>query len=186
MQYSVHLQILAGHNEDAYAYILNYIAHMVQRPGEKPKVALVFVSEPGCGKNIFWELLMKNLLGKSYYLQTANQDKIFCRFNSVISNKLVIMLDEAQGKVSFNNEETIKNFITAEDMPIEKKGVDGQVRLSNFVRLMIFSNNRTPIKIALGDRRFMVSKCSAEKKNNKEYFDNLAECLSDDAVIYNF
>ena len=93
---------------------------------------------------------MKNLLGKSYYLQTENQDKIFCRFNSVISNKLVIILDEAQGKVSFNNEETIKNFITAEDMPIEKKGVDGQVRVSNFVRLIFFSNNRTPIKIALG------------------------------------
>ena len=70
---------------------------MVQKPGEKPKVALVFISEQGIGKNIYWERLIKNLLGKSYYFQTAKQEKILGRFNSVIKDKLVIILDEAKG-----------------------------------------------------------------------------------------
>ena len=78
------------------------------------------------------------------------------------------------------------NFITADDMPIETKGIDGQVRVSSFARLIFFSNNRTPLKIPFGDRRFQVNKCSAEKKNDKEYFDKLVECLNDDVVIYNF
>lgn len=95
-------------------------------------------------------------------------------------------MDEAKAKDSFLNDEDIKNFITAKHMPVETKGIDGQVRVSSFVRLIFFSNNRIPIKIPYGDRRFQVNKCSEEKKNNKEYFDNLAECLNDDVVIFNF
>lgn len=72
-----HLKILTGHNEAAYEYNLNYIAHIVQKPGEKPKVALVYISEQGVGKNIFWEELMENLLGYSYYFQTDKQENFF-------------------------------------------------------------------------------------------------------------
>ena len=64
-----------------------------------------------------------------------------------------------------------------DDMPIETKGIDGQVRVSSFVRNIFFSNNRTPIKIPFDDRRFQANKHSAEKKNNQEYFENLVICI---------
>jgi hypothetical protein len=61
-----HIDILTGH--EGTDYLLNYLAHMVQRPGELPRVALVFQSEQGVGKNVFFENFANKVLGNEYML----------------------------------------------------------------------------------------------------------------------
>ena len=60
-----HINILSGNDEKGTQYIINYLAHSLQKPGELPRVALVFQSDQGVGKNIFFENFVKNLCIKS-------------------------------------------------------------------------------------------------------------------------
>jgi len=151
--------------------MMDYCAHMVQRPGELSRVAILFKSNQGVGKNVFWENFINSILGREYLLQTADIDKIVGRF-SMVQNKLCIIMDETSGKDSFLNSEKIKNSITAETIAWERKGIAG-VTLNNCARLLFFTNNSTPIKIEMTDRRFVVYECADDVKNNEAYFKDL-------------
>lgn len=177
-----HMGILTGH--EGTDYLLNYLAHMVQRPGELPRVALVFQSEQGVGKNVFFEHFANKVLGNEYLLQTAEMDKVIGRF-SMVNNKLMVIMDETSGKDSFMNSDKIKNIITAEQIAWERKGIDG-VHINNCGRYLFFSNNFTPVKIEQSDRRYVVFKCTNEVQNNEEYFRALLKDFNDDGVVRSF
>ena len=182
-----HIDILSGNDVDGSQYIINYLAHAVQKSGELPRVALVFQSDQGTGKNIFFENLVRKLFGAEYLLQTAEMDKVIGRF-SMINNKLFIIMDETSGKDSFTNSDKIKNIITCEQIPWERKGIDG-ININNCGRYLFFSNNDTPVKIEASDRRYVVFKCSNERQNDSPYFKEMSKMFSDDAVIktvYNY
>jgi len=173
-----HLHILCGEEERATEYVLNYLAHLVQFPGTLPRVALVFISNQGVGKNIFFENFAKSVLGTDLYLQTDNMDKLIGKFN-MNHNKLLLIMDEVQGRDSFTNSEAIKNMITAEDLQWERKGCD-PVTIRNCGRAILFSQSLTPVKIEGSDRRFMLMECSDKVRNNTEYFKKLNSFLKDD------
>jgi hypothetical protein len=177
-----HIDILTGH--EGTDYLLNYLAHMVQRPGELPRVALVFQSEQGVGKNVFFENFANKVLGNEYLLQTAEMDKVIGRF-SMVNNKLMVIMDETSGKDSFMNSDKIKNIITAEQIAWERKGIDG-ININNCGRYLFFSNNFTPVKIEHSDRRYVVYKCTNEVQNNEDYFKALLKDFQDDGVVRSF
>jgi len=177
-----HIDILTGH--EGTDYLLNYLAHMVQRPGELPRVALVFQSEQGVGKNVFFENFANKVLGNEYLLQTAEMDKVIGRF-SMINNKLMVIMDETSGKDSFTNSDKIKNIITAEQIAWERKGIDG-ININNCGRYLFFSNSFTPVKIEQSDRRYVVYKCTNEVQNNSDYFRALIQDFNNDGVVRSF
>jgi len=124
---------------------LKYLAHMVQCPGTLPRVALVFMSSQGVGKNIFFENFAKYILGQDLYLQTDNMEKIIGKFN-MNYNKLMVIMDEVQTKDSFTNSEAIKNMITAETLLWERKGCD-PITITNVARDILFGNGLLPVKM---------------------------------------
>jgi len=179
-----HINILVNKEADGFDYLVKWMAHLVQRPGELPRVSIVFKSEQGVGKNVFWELFAQHILGKEYMLQTAEMEKVVGRF-SMVNNKLLVIMDETSGKDSFANSNKIKNLITAETIAWERKGIDG-VDINNCGRYIIFSNNDTPVKIEMTDRRFVVYECSSDKRNNKEYFKHLVKSFKNENNVRAF
>lgn len=169
--FTFHLNLLCGKEIEATEYMLNYLAHMIQKTGELPRVACVFRSVEGVGKNSFFESFSNEVLGRKYKLQTAEPDDVIGRFN-LNQNKLMVILDEAQGKDMFMNSEKIKNLITAEELKWESKGVNSVV-LQNMGRYFFFSNNDNPVKISMTDRRFIMFECSADKANDTTYFNDM-------------
>jgi hypothetical protein len=179
-----HLWYLAGKNNDVLDYILNYLAHMVQEPGELPRTSILFKSEQGVGKNVFFEMFGEKILGQDYLLSTANIDHILGRF-PMISQKILVLMDEVNGKDSFLANDKIKNFITARKFPYERKGID-PTDINNCARMLFFSNSETPIKIEQTDRRFVVSECSSDMKNNTVYFKALLAAFNNKKLIWSF
>lgn len=179
-----HINILTGNNEEGTKYVFNYLAHSVQKPGELPRVALVFQSDQGTGKNIFFENFVRSICGGEYLLQTAEMDKVIGRF-SMVNNKLYVIMDETNGKDSFSNSDKIKNTITAEQIAWERKGIDG-ININNCGRYIFFSNNQTPVKIEASDRRYVVFTCSNERQNDSKYFKKMASMFKDDEIIKTF
>lgn len=172
-----HLWYLSGKNNKVLDYCLKYLAHIVQEPGTLPRTSIVFKSEQGCGKNIFFENFAEKVLGEQYLLATANLDHIIGRF-PMISKKLLILMDETNGKESFLGSDKIKSFITAKNIPFEQKGID-PIMIRNCSRMIFFTNNDYPVKIEQSDRRFIVVECSTDIKNNTAYFKTLLSAFQD-------
>ncbi len=179
-----HLWYLAGKNNYVLEYILDYLAHMLQEPGELPRTSIVFKSEQGVGKNLFFENFAEKILGPKYLLSTTNIDHILGRF-PMINQKMMVLMDEANGKDSFLANDKIKGFITAPKVPYEKKGIDG-VDIKNCARMIFFTNNEFPVKIEQSDRRFVVSECSSDVKNNTTYFKQLLNAFNNNKMVWAF
>ena len=179
-----HLWYLSGKNNEVLDYILNYLAHMIQDPGELPRTSILFKSEQGVGKNLFFESFADKILGEEYLLSTANIDHILGRF-PLINQKIMVLLDEVNGQDSFLANDKIKNFITSKKINYERKGIDG-VDINNCSRMLFFTNNETPIKIEQSDRRFVVVECSSDMMNNTPYFKALLAAFNNKKMIWAF
>lgn len=179
-----HIKLLTGHCTGGVEWILDWLTQLVQQPGVIPGVGILFISLPGCGKSLFVEELMNTLLGENFVLQTASIEHIVGRFAS-IDQKLVAVLDEAKGKDCFAYSDKLKNAMTSSKIQIEKKGIDAWP-INNFTRFIFCSNNDIPLKVEVGDRRLCIFECSAEKRNNREYFGELHRILNDRVVVRQF
>jgi hypothetical protein len=182
-----HCYYLSGKNDKAKDYLLDYLSHLIQKPGILPNVALIFKSIQGTGKSLFFHKLLTNIFGKEKVLSTGKCSDLYDRFNS-LGGKIACILDETCGKDSFSNNEIIKNIITSDQLKVEFKGKDSYY-VNNFCRFIFLTNNDTPMKIELSDRRFMVFECSSEVKNIPNYFEDLFNSLDNMDKIkgfYNF
>lgn len=176
-----HMFYMCGEDKAGYDYFLKYLAHSVQQAGNIPRVALLFKGEQGTGKNVFLENFGERIFGENGVLQTAEMDKVIGKF-SMINNKFMVILDEANSKDSFANSDLIKNIITCNTLPWERKGVDG-IKIRNVGRYIFLSNNDTPVSIPIGDRRFVVYETSNAVKNNTTYFKKLIKAFNNDKQV---
>jgi phage/plasmid-associated DNA primase len=144
----------------------------------------VFKSDQGTGKNLFFENFGNKLLGKEYTFQTGDMERVIGRFANTC-NKLLVILDEVSGKDGFRHSDKIKNLITADKLPWERKGIDA-VSVRNCGRTIIFSNNEAPVKIEGTDRRFQVNECSNAVRNNTTYFKALIKAFNDEKQVKAF
>jgi hypothetical protein len=154
--FTKHLLLLTNKDEKSANYLFNYLAHLIQKPTEKPKVSIVIKGKEGLGKDTLMTMLNK-LLGDTYGHNTANLDDIFGSYNAQTRDKLFMTLNEVEGKGGYENVSKIKDYITADTTTIREKYV-GNMEQVNYIRLFIFSNNLNPVAISSSDRRMVVFK----------------------------
>lgn len=180
-----HFKVVANFDDKLYEYLLNYYAHIIQRPEEKTNVCLLIQGRQGTGKTTIAELLMKNLLGKKYVFDTPDIEKICGRFNGIVQGKLLGVLNEATGKDTFSLIEKIKDSITREDVLMEFKGID-PILIKDYCNYIYTTNNINPVKIDEDDRRFQIIECSDKHKNDKAYFTKLRKDMNDKKILKTF
>ena len=173
--------ILSNYDVEAAEWIIKFFADLLQNPTRLPAVALVLKSGQGYGKDTLIDTISK-LLGQEYMCRTANPEEIFGQFNSGLKNKIFLQLNELEGKDGFANKEKFKNLITENTTQINEKNMKRYTQ-SNFLRIIVASNNSTPIEIPIDDRRFVVCKAALEKPS-QEYFNTFHECLEDDDCLF--
>ena len=178
------VKLNSGDNDDTYNYLLNYLAHLVQKPAILPEVSIVVIGEQGTGKSSLWENFGDKLLGKKYALQSSNPDDIIGRFN-MNKNKLLVVMEETESKNTFTACSQIKTLITQPTLNFENKGKD-KFQVRNCGRYIFISNNQTPVKIEQSDRRFMVMECSNRHIQDKVFFGKVNEEWNDPQAVKGF
>ena len=163
-------EIICDRNPDAYNYLINYLAHAIQKPQEKPGVAIVFLSESGCGKGTFYTLLNK-IWGQSS-IEVNDVKHIIGNFNAALQNNFIVFMDEALFKGNHEGMERLKNLITEKTIRVEKKYVQAY-DIDSFHRFFAASNSEHFAHIPVDDRRFCFYRVSSEYKQNLDYFDQL-------------
>jgi putative DNA primase/helicase len=160
------------------------LAHLVQKPGIVPGVAILLKSIPGVGKDLFMRMFADKILGRNYYLNTSTIDDIIGTFPKT-AEKMLITLNEASGRDTFLADGCLKDCITRVRETVNEKHIK-KYEINACARYMFFSNNDTPLKIELGDRRFQVFECDGEMANNREYFNALVSEMENEEVMRAF
>jgi len=164
-----HIKNLCGNDELCYDYFIKFLAQKVQKPTQITRTSIVLQSNEGCGKDTFLNWFGNSILGKKYYVNTESIDSIFGRFNGLIQDKVLIVINETSGKDTFQLSDKIKASITNELNTIEKKGYELFTN-TNCISYIFLSNNKNPVKVSENDRRFVIFECNGKIANNHEYF----------------
>jgi len=173
--------IWSARDEITYNYILNWLAHIIQKPSIKMGVALLLKStSQGAGKNIICEFICKKVIGARYTTTVSNSNNILNKFNSILENKILTVVDEiAECDDFFKLSDILKGQVTQTEISIERKGLE-QYTVHDYNNLILLTNNVQPVKIEATDRRFFAQEVSNERANDKSYFDPLNASLTDE------
>lgn len=101
-----------------YKYVLDWMAHVVQKPWIKLQTVLVFIGPAGCGKTSAVEPFF-NLFGTNAVLLESLQF-MTSHFNSLSQDKILVFLEEL--KVTKKSDLSVfKNAVTGKKRRFEKK-----------------------------------------------------------------
>jgi hypothetical protein len=169
-------------NDKIVNYNIKHFAHVLQKPGTKLGVSLVYQGEQGTGKSWLIEKLLESLLGKKLCYYTCKPSDIAGDHSEGQVNKLVVVLDEATGKTSFDISELLKSLITQTTLTVNPKGIR-PFEVLNFAVYFFMSNNDTPLKIPVGDRRYLVCRMLNTYKCNVDYYAAFSEYMARPDVL---
>lgn len=147
---------LCGGNEDHFNYFYKTIAHMIQKPNEKLPIAYIIKGPQGTGKNVGLKAIA-NLIGRQHYITSSNPKDFFGDYAEGFINKLLVNLNECEGKDTFDFEGKIKSFITEDTIMVNQKYMR-PFEILNLALTFITTNksNPIPIDVKSGDRRYIV------------------------------
>jgi len=184
--YYNHLKLLSNYDDKVYNFILDFMAHLIKKPGLNPQVSMLFKSIEGIGKNMFFDNFMTECLGLDYYKPDAILDDLIGTFVDN-SQTFMTILNELNGSDGFKsgNEDKLKKVITAPYQIRHDKGLKKIENIRNCMRIIIFTNNKIPLKISKTDRRFGIFECS-DNIPPSEYFCNLNKCMKDKSKLLKF
>jgi hypothetical protein len=181
-----HIKILTNNNEE---YFIKWLAHIVQKPYIKEGTTPLFRdkgqfinSGGGTGKNLFFDNFGEKVLGEKYYITIGTNNELYNSFNEHLENKLLVCIEEAQGKSNFENFDRLKSIITQTKTTVNRKFVS-KYTINDYSRYIFCSNNDNPIPIDNNDRRFFCYDVNTKKRNNEQYFKKLSDAFNDKISI---
>lgn len=184
-----HVRILCNHNEEAYEFVLDWFASIIQKPGVLNGVCLIFKGKHGCGKDMFLSWFGTQIIGLQNYYKTARPHiDLFGAFNSSRKDIVFYHIEEGNDAVfKDTNLQQFKNYITDAYASIQikqKNTTTAESLVKNYNHFAISTNNI--ISCEVNERRFFGIEASPEKCKNHTYFSALAECMANPDVIVTF
>ena len=149
--------VLAAGDRKAAEYLLRWAAWIVQHPGERAEVALVFRGGKGCGKGVFLRALAR-CFGE-HGMQISNQEHLVGKFNGHLRSCLFLFADEAFWAGDKKGESVLKGLITEPCLVIEQKGIDA-VQWPNRLKIAMAANADWVVPASAGERRYAVFGCA--------------------------
>jgi len=180
-----HVKYMSKNNENGYNYLLNWIAHLIQKPHIKTNSAIVLYSETqGSGKGLISTAIMA-MLGK-YSLKMESTTQLISHFNSTQQNKIFLPFDEINARMKDIDNE-IKDAITRETKSITYKNKEAY-EVNDYANYFFTTNNEIVLKVPPSDRRFNIYDCVEEvlTKDKIDVIVNIIKNLKLLKQLYNY
>ena len=163
--------VICNTDEHCILYMWSWLMHLIQKPWEKPGVAIVLRSDQqGVGKSNFVNYIGK-LLGR-HFLTVHHQRHLVGNFNALHATALLIFADEAVSSSRREDASVLKAKITEPFEILENKGRD-PVQIHSCSRVIIATNESHAAPIELDDRRYFVNEVNPSKKSDRKFFEAL-------------
>ena len=162
-----HVEYLLDGDREAAEHVLNFLAHLVQRPQERVGHALLITSEAkGIGKSTLG-IIVRRLVGEQNSRVAQSKD-LKSQFDGWLVGKLVVQVDEVYEAGNWDLANKLKPLITEPTVSVNVK-YGPQLEIQNFARFILFSNHTAPLTIEEGDRRYFVFNSQAKPKEDNYY-----------------
>ena len=156
--------VICSDNDSWSKYLWSWLAHIIQKPYEKPGVAIVLRSDrQGVGKSVFSRYI-GSLLG-SHSKTVTTQRHLHGNFNAHLKKCLFLLGEEVLWGGDRSAEAKLKDMITEPPTICEFKGKES-FQLKSFVRIMLLTNSEWAAPVSLRDRRYFVLDTSESKAND--------------------
>lgn len=163
-------------DEALFRWYFGWFAHLFQKPRERIGTALVMRGRMGTGKSKVGEI-MGSLIASHYFL-VGDARYITGNFNAHMAACLLLQAEEAVWAGDKAAEGRLKDLVTAEIQMIEQKSID-PIRLKNYVRLIMTSNEDWVVPAGKDERRFAVFDVHPRCAQNHGYFREMDEQMAD-------
>jgi hypothetical protein len=157
-------------DQKLHRWLIGYFAHLIQKPWQKPMVALVMKGRKGVGKNALLERV-GHLLGDSFMV-ISNRRHLTGNFNSLLENKLMLVFSEAFWSGDKQAEGILKELITGEHHLIERKGKE-PYQVVNCLRATIIGNEDWLVPATEDERRFAVFNVGEGRMQDGDFFESM-------------
>jgi hypothetical protein len=172
------LDILTNNQISIKTYILNWLAHLIQKPQDLPGVALIFIGQKGAGKDTLGDFFGEYIIGLKNYQNFSNQTQYFDKYDETKNNKFLIKVEEINKKTLDDgvNGETFKSSITSPTITINPKGKPAYT-VKNYQHIIATSNNANSVDVGQKERRYCISVVSPSKIGDSDYWCKLRNDL---------
>ncbi|NQW07486.1 MAG: hypothetical protein HQ480_03195 [Candidatus Pelagibacter sp.] len=153
--------------EKKWKIIEQWLAYMLQFPGEKMKWAVVLVSAiEGVGKGLLARICSR-VLGSDNVNENANYKHLTNTHNTLLIGTQLLVLNEVSlGDFKSKQEgtNTLKNFVADDIYSCNFKGKT-MVKLANLTNFMLFSNDERVVGAPQGGRRYFFNNIQKSEKD---------------------
>lgn len=160
--------ILCGEDQAKADYLTAWLAHLVQRPHEKPIIVPVFIGEEGAGKGMLFDEIMRRILTNDFYIRLDKAGTIKEKFNVEQSKKFITVLDEASWRGDNELTAVMKSLTGSSTMTVEEK-FGARYTIENYSRYVILSNEVEAVRVGLSNRRYIIFTTSQAWKGTDKF-----------------
>jgi hypothetical protein len=161
-------------NPETFKFVWGWFAHLVQRPRERLGTAIVIRGGMGTGKTKVGEVF--GSLISDHFFQVDDSRYVTGQFNAHMAKCLLLQAEEAVWAGDKQAEGRLKGLITSDYQMIEAKGID-PIKVKNYVRLLMTSNEDWVVPAGKEERRFCVLDINPRCTQNHEYFGEMQDEL---------
>jgi hypothetical protein len=172
--------VICAKSASAFEYLIRYMAHMVQRPEEKPGVMVVLLGGQGTGKGVYFSLL--RALWPCTTLLVSDVDQVLGRFNSCLERNFIVCMDEALFAGDRKSVDRLKSLVTESTIHIEQK-YQPQRSIDSVHRWFAASNHEHFSHVERDDRRQVFLRVSADRQQDTAYFSKIAAAIADPGTV---
>jgi hypothetical protein len=162
-------EVICGRNDEYADYVLNWLAHMFQRPNKPGEVAVVLRGKKGSGKGV-----LGHWIGRAWgahAIHITNAKHLVGNFNAHLRDCVFLFADEAFYAGDKQHEGVLKGLITEPTLPIEGK-YQNVVSVTNMLHVLMASNSDWVVPATHDERRYAVFDVSDHRLGQRaEYFD---------------
>jgi Family of unknown function (DUF5906)/RepB DNA-primase from phage plasmid len=179
-------EIICNDEPTTHAAVEQWLAHIFQRPSEKPGFLLALIGKEGAGKGIFVHGV-GSLLG-SHYCAQLDAKALTGQFNSELAESILAFADEVRLTGHTDGSERFKRLITEPVMRIEHKGINA-VEIASYHRFILSTNFDHALNAGKDARRFLPMRVSDAKLGDGRYFDAIKHELDNggrEALLHHF
>lgn len=161
-----HIGLLVDDDPQMKQYLLDWLATLVQKPGEKIRNSPLLIGPEGSGKSSITEI-MRPVLGEKNVKEIGPHD-LETGFNEFFLSAQLVAVEEMKTSNKFELINRLKPLITNNVLRINPKGISA-FEIPNRSNMIFYSNDPAAAAISRTDRRFGVHISDADPPD-KAYF----------------
>ncbi|HFD3854149.1 MAG: DUF5906 domain-containing protein [Klebsiella sp.] len=145
--------------------VCDWMAHMLQRPDQRPSWHLLFTGDTGTGKGVLFEHILTPLLSG----QTASLDsfaKLTEKHSTTLTSNMLIHLDD----VSTNSDSQMTRLksILSEEWQMIRPLYEPERSARVYARIILSSNQPRPLRLDENERRWYAPEFMTHKADRQE------------------